>query len=231
MFRRLWTGLRSPATTNVSKIWPRPQSRTSFFTSRTAYRQHGSGTRRSQPKVLHAGVYGIIAMDIALLVTDESMSLKERSDLAIRTIDHITDAPDDATKLRRFWETGQSLLEKYSGAAVEHHGHLRLDQFGDDQLEARLMVAPDPDVPGGSFILCQAALFEELRPYENRAGQALLSATEAFAQHRDGLARGVLLMIDMTCGDCATLYFDGKRWFNIAFFQFVSPQDLGYSPR
>ncbi|KAI1641572.1 uncharacterized protein F4817DRAFT_355360 [Daldinia loculata] len=237
MFRRLWPGLRSPATTNISRRWPRPQSHTSFFTSRTAYRQYGSRNRQPLSKILHAEIYGTIVIAIGLLVTDTSLSLEKRSELAMQTINHVSNAPDAATRLQRYWDTGRSLLERYSGAALEYDAHLRLDQWRDDELEARLMVTPDPDVPGGSFILCQVVLFEEVPSQENRIENQrihdlmhdLLSGTEAFAQYRGGLARGVLLFMDMD-GRWLNIYFDGKRWFNIAYWPFKMAQDLSYEP-
>ncbi|KAI8963481.1 hypothetical protein F5Y11DRAFT_319380 [Daldinia sp. FL1419] len=241
MFQRLWPGLRSPATTKFSRIYPsriwlRPRTNASFFDSGIISQKQGSRTRLAQFKVLQAGIYGTICMSMALLVTDTSLSFKERQDLAIQTALRIAREEDEAKRLQLYWETGRSLLEKYSGAAVEDYGNLRLDQWRDDELEARLAVTPDPDVPGGLLILCQAAL-SEADPSEVYVAQHtdrisdvmmdLLTAVEDFARHRGLLVRGVVLLLDAHL-NWFSVYFDGKRWLNVVYFETQTPESLGY---
>ncbi|KAI1136484.1 hypothetical protein F5Y05DRAFT_405387 [Hypoxylon sp. FL0543] len=233
MFRRLWAGLQGPATSRVGVILrpgPRHQTYQSFFTRRAARSELGLRTPQSQHRILEAGVYGLIFMSVAMLVTDTSMSYRERRDLALKTIFDIVREEDEPTKVRRYCETGLQLLGRYSGAEIQHHGPLRPDPeagWRDDELVTWLMSTPDPDYPGWTFVLCQALLLDPypeevyITQHGNRcadASQALMPAFDDFARDYGGPVRGVLLMMQQN-GDGQSLYFDGKRWINIAYIE------------
>ncbi|KAI1478656.1 hypothetical protein F4774DRAFT_384660 [Daldinia eschscholtzii] len=170
------------------------------------------------------------------MVTDTSLSFEERRELGIQTMYYITLEPDRDTRFWRFWKMGRFLLEKYSGAALENCGQLQLDQWTDDEFEAWMTAAPDPDVPGGSFVLCQVAIYRETPatadgddPSDRYSviTQGLLSAFEAFVRRRGGSVRGAMLFLDPN-GHYLGCYFDGKRWISIHFFEFQKPQDVGH---
>lgn len=178
-------------------------------------------------------------MSIAMLVTDTTLDYKERQELALKTVYDIITELDEKKKLKRYWETGLQLLGLYSGAEIQHHGHLQPDpQAGwrDDELETWLLSTPDPDYPGWTFVFCQA-LLHDLDPSDvyiaqhgNRATdatEALLPAFEDFARDRDGPVRGVILLMQPN-GDWKSVYFDGKRWINVVYLEWQTPATLGY---
>lgn len=178
-------------------------------------------------------------MSVALLVTDTTLDIRERQALALKTVYDIINEKDEATKLKRYWDTGLWLLEIYSGAEVEHHGPLppvKDSGWTDDELETRLMTAPDPDFEG-TFVFCQALLFVEeeetdvyLAQNGNRvtdATEALLPTFEAFARDCGGPVRGVILLVQPD-GDWKSVYFDGKRWINVVYLEWQTPASLGF---
>ncbi|KAI0380472.1 hypothetical protein F5Y04DRAFT_257453 [Hypomontagnella monticulosa] len=247
MLRRLWAGPRGSATTTKfsSRFWRPQQTNRSFFTPPPTRTQQGPRTRQSrqsQSRILHAshaGIYGSICMSVAMLVTDTTLDFRERQALALKTVYDIVNERDEATKLKRYWDTGLWLLGIYSGAEIEHHGPLRPVKnsgWTEDELETRLMTTPDPDFDG-TFVFCQALLFDDYRDTDvyvaqngNRvtdATEALLPTFEAFAKECRGPVRGVILLVQPD-GDWKSVYYDGKRWINIVYLEWQTPASLGY---
>ncbi|OTB02059.1 hypothetical protein M426DRAFT_25070 [Hypoxylon sp. CI-4A] len=179
-------------------------------------------------------------MSIAMLVTDTSIDYRERQEIALKTVYDIILEADEATKVQRYWDTGLSLLHKYSAAEIQDHGSLSPDPelgWREDELETRLMTTPDPDYPRSTFVFCQAVLYDHepddsvyVAQHGNRATdatEALLPAFEAFVERCDGPVRGVILLMQPN-GDWKSVYFDGKRWINVVYLEWQTPATLGY---
>jgi hypothetical protein len=180
-----------------------------------------------------------VFLSIALLVTDESLDWSTRQSAATQVVQEITGAPDHATQLHNFWAVGPALLQAHAGAdAVRHHAASTVRPTDDsglaDELEVRLMTAPDPEIPGTTLMLCQAAFVREEEPdfyvatHHDRmldAAMALIPALEDFAKGY-APARGAMLVL-YPDGNWYCLYFDGCRWLNMIFLEWQTAETMG----
>ncbi|KAI1760174.1 hypothetical protein GGR53DRAFT_470587 [Hypoxylon sp. FL1150] len=256
MFRRfwqIWAGPRGSAAssaiarTRLSNFgaWPLRQSRqSSFFTHKVTFPRHGPRTRRpghgrAVLSASQSGIYGTVFMSIVMLVTDESMDYRTRQDLAFAIVHNIMGEADYTNKIARYWATGQLILASYSGSDIKVHGRLRPDPasgWTDDELEAVVMTAPDPDWPDGTLVFCQAVLFDPdpdavyIAEHGNRAtdaAEALLTKVEEFAKDHGGPVRGALLLMQPN-GDWKSLYWDSKRWINVVYLEWQTAASMGF---
>lgn len=178
-------------------------------------------------------------MSIVMLVTDESIDYQTRQDLAFATVYNIMHEPDHKTKIARYWATGQFMLASYSGSEIQVHGKLRPDPasgWTDDELEAVVLTAPDPDWPDGTLVFCQAVLHDPdpdavyIAEHGNRAtdaAEALLAQVEEFARDHGGPVRGGLLLMQPN-GDWKSLYWDSKRWINVVYLEWQTAASMGF---
>ncbi|KAI4861030.1 hypothetical protein F4820DRAFT_82301 [Hypoxylon rubiginosum] len=258
MLRRLsqfWAGPRAaakvcPKAKSPFGTWPPRQSRqSSFFTHKVTFPRHGPRTR--QPgygrRVLRAspsGIYGTIFMSIVMLVPADSMDYQTRREVAFATFYHVMNAPDEKTKVLRFWVTGLELFARYAGAAdaaeVDRTRWLvELDPASGwtrDDLQATVVTAPDPERPGGTLVFCQAVLYDPdpgtvyVAEHGNRATDAaedLLVKVEEFARELGGPVRGGILLMQPN-GDWKNVYFDGKRWINVVYLEWQTAASMGF---
>ncbi|KAI1075945.1 hypothetical protein F5B20DRAFT_557629 [Whalleya microplaca] len=231
MFRRFWAGPRCPAFNFPAYFRPRPQSQP-CFTHRLAGPRHGPRGHTPQPKVLKAGIYGTIYISIALLMTNESLDWETRSRIAIDEVEKVMSAQDTETKTKRYWELAPRLLKRWSGAKVVRHDRLRgVDPESPWQVEIRMMTTKDPDKPGGTFVLCQGLIVDPANPNAyfwdfRKVTEPLLPAFETFAKKYGPDTRGALLIYQPN-GGFQTVYFDGKRAFNVAFLEWQTAASIG----
>ncbi|KAH8664514.1 hypothetical protein BX600DRAFT_464580, partial [Xylariales sp. PMI_506] len=224
--------------------------------------RYGDGARKDhrRPAMLLAGIYGPIFLSIALLVTDETLDWPTRSQIGMQVVQSVVGQPDHESKTHNFWSLGPALLKEYVGSTgeIEYHNHYGTsDQDGagdvvgnnhyralrpteesgmEDQLDVRLMTAPDPDHPGGTVVLCQVAVAtaeEEPEDYVALHGgwaedvaYSLFPAFERFAGSLPGPARGVMLVL-YPQGNWYCLYWDGKRWLNLLFLEWQTAASMG----
>ncbi|KAI0179873.1 hypothetical protein GGR52DRAFT_216180 [Hypoxylon sp. FL1284] len=206
---------------------------------------YDGGRRRAHARTLRAaasGIYGTIFMSIVMLVADESMSYQSRQALALSSVYDIMQERDPDEKIRRYWATGRAALEAYAAAGgpddVVVCGAVRPDPragWADDEIDAVVMTAPDPEWPGGTLVFCQAVLFDMepdaiyVAEHGNRAtdaAEALLVTVEEFARDLGGPVRGGLLIMQPS-GDWKSLYFDGKRWINVVYLEWQTAASMG----
>ncbi|KAI1773234.1 hypothetical protein F4818DRAFT_121283 [Hypoxylon cercidicola] len=215
--------------------WPR--SRQSFFSHHVAIPRGGPRARPSRVlRASQSGIYGTVFMSIVMLVTDASMDYGARQDLAFSIVHSIMHERDPEVQLLTYWATGQWMLAGYAGADVEVHGRLRAPGWADDELEAVVMTAPDPEWRGGTLVVCQAVLFDPdpddvyVAEHGNRAtdaAEALLVKVEEFARGHGGPVRGGILLMQPN-GDWKSVYFDGKRWINVVYLEWQTAASMGF---
>jgi hypothetical protein len=177
-------------------------------------------------------------MSIGFLVLNEGLDWDTRRSMGVDTVQWITLESDTQRKWDKFYETGESLLAAYSEAEeVEYHTVcVRFDKT----LEARILTAPDPEVEGGTLILCLGTLRdpaedEDQETYFSEHGNRLTDATEAMLPEIEALARslpaspkvrGAMLLLSQD-GDWKSLYWDGRRWINIIFLEWQTAESMG----
>ncbi|CAJ2508988.1 Uu.00g140140.m01.CDS01 [Anthostomella pinea] len=245
MLRRLWAGSRVPArslSSNIGRQLHSPPTGRSRISQHEIPR-HGPRTHTNHrpSKLLQAGIYGSIYTSIGFLVLNEALDWPTRKAIGVETVQSITLEEDEEIKCARFWETGQSLFEAYTGCEeVEHHGPVRLlgdpDQgwLHDDVLQTRTMTAPDPEKPGGTIFLFLGVLLDPedvyITEYGNRltdATEAILPALEEFARERK-VGRGVFVLLENGGeGNWKSVYFDGTRWINVVYLEWQTAESLG----
>lgn len=218
-----------------------------------------STARAAAPILLRSGIYGTVYLSIALLVTDESLDWGTRQSAATQVVQDVTGAPDHETQLRNFWALGPALLQAHAGGGsvgggggdddgangtatevvVRHHeGGLQpaADSGFEGELDVRLMTAPDPETPGGTLVLCQAAFMREEEPefyvatHHDRmldAAMALIPSFEDFARTCAAPTRGAMLVL-YPDGNWYCLYFDGRRWLNMIFLEWQTAETMGF---
>ncbi|KAK8040983.1 hypothetical protein PG994_013990 [Apiospora phragmitis] len=203
--------------------------------------RHGATPK---PTILRAHIYGTLFLSIALLVPDESLSWDERSELGIKTVQDVTSPASYAEKKAEFMKTGAALLSMFSGGGsevVQVHEPLAAtaeSQLDGGQLENWVMTAPDPEVAGGTLVVCQSVFAADDEPdfyvsthgsMNNDAAEALIPAFEAFAAtlRPRGPVRGAMMLIQAS-GDWKCIYWDGKRWFNLIFLEWQTAESMGF---
>lgn len=168
MLRQLLAWCRNPPHSLTSSLMRSSQSQRSLswqrhFFSRSGIPRHGPRTNQyrhngNRKRQLHASLHTTIYVSITALILNEELDWAERRSLAIETIQNITGEEDLREKWRKFYETGVSLLAAYSGADLEYHeGAIRVPA-GLGCFETRLFTTPDPEVEGGTLVLCLAAV-------------------------------------------------------------------------
>ncbi|KAI8626247.1 hypothetical protein F5Y19DRAFT_447692 [Xylariaceae sp. FL1651] len=249
MLRRLWAGSRAPAHNLTSSLCRSPQQflfRQVHFSPRSRILRHGPQNNHhhhhqwgKSSRQLHARIYGSVYTSIGFLVLNEALDWEVRRNLGIETVQNITLEADSARKWRKFYETGESLLAAYSGAEVEHHeGAIRFREEAGwgDELETRVLTAPDPEVEGGTLVLCLSVLRDpEEEIYFSEHGNRLTDATmtvlpevEAFARALPASpkVRGAMILLQQD-GDWKSLYYDGTRWINIVYLEWQTAESMG----
>ncbi|KAH9904512.1 hypothetical protein F4778DRAFT_780486 [Xylariomycetidae sp. FL2044] len=253
MFRRLCAGSRAPAARFLSSTLPR-QAHSRAVISREAV----TPAKRPRPllpsrrirdqqeqrrKLLGARIYGTVWISIGMLVMDESLDWRTRIGIGIQVVQNITLEQDHPTRLKQFWDTGHWLLHQYGGTDVEHHGALRLPAdsgfSSPDELETRLLTVPDPDIPGGTVILCLAAFLgpdeEDTEIYVSEHGNRLTDAAEAMLPAFEKFAaetypssptRGAILVLQQN-SDWKSVYWDGHRWINLVYLEWQTAESMG----
>ncbi|KAK6849310.1 hypothetical protein PG995_013143 [Apiospora arundinis] len=224
--------------------WIQPPQSSSKQQHQGHNRSHHAGTTSARPTVLKAHVYGTLFLSIALLVTDESIDWDRRIELGIDMVQNVTSPPTYAGKKLEFEIVGAGLLSLFSGAGPDtlqlHEGlTATAESQMADQLENWVMTAPDPDVEGGTLILCQSVFVGEDEPdfyvsthgsMNNDAAEALMPPFEEFAatlKAKGGPVRGALLLLQAS-GDWKCIYWDGKRWFNLIFLEWQTAESMGF---
>jgi hypothetical protein len=175
-------------------------------------------------------------------VLNEALDWETRCALAVDMVQSITLEDDVEERSRKFYATGESLLVAYSGAEIEHHEgaiRLRADDGWGDNLETRILTAPDPDFEGGTLVLGLATLRDPGKEtyfavHGNRitdATESVLSEMEVFASTLPASprVRGALLLLDQN-GDWKCVYWDGKRWINIVYLEWQTAGSMGLPP-
>ncbi|KAK7911181.1 hypothetical protein PG985_013662 [Apiospora marii] len=205
--------------------------------------RHGAGPK---PRVLRAHIYGTLFLSVALLVPDESMDWDARSELGIKTVQDILRPATYAEKKHEFMMTGAALLALYSGGQaddVQVH-ETPLVATAESQMEGHLqnlvLTAPDPEVPGGTLVLCQSVFVDDHEPefyvsthgsMNNDAAEALIPPFEEFARTLraagGGPVRGAMLLLEAS-GSWKCIYWDGKRWFNLIFLEWQTAESMGF---
>ncbi|KAI3325446.1 hypothetical protein HD806DRAFT_490319 [Xylariaceae sp. AK1471] len=248
MLRLLRVGSRNPAHDLTSRLcrWPRSQQSITgqlHFSSRPGIPRHGPRTNNHDqngkgPRQLHAHIFCSIYTSIGFLVLNEALDWDTRRALAVDTVQSITLEMDTEQRWRKFYETGESLLAAYSGAEVEHHEgaiRLRADDGWGDEIETRILTAPDPDVEGGILVLSLTTLRDpEEETYLPINGNRLTDATEAVLPEIEAFAsrlpnsprvRGAILLLEQN-RDWKCVYWDGKRWINIVYLEWQTAESM-----
>ncbi|KAI0537461.1 hypothetical protein GGR58DRAFT_471662 [Xylaria digitata] len=251
MLRQLGLGCRNPAQSLTSRLFRSsqqsslPRQRHFFSQSRIPrrasranhHRQHGNSRQRGNSRrQLHARIYGSIYTSIGFLVLNDALDWDARRALAVETVQYITMEREVKEKWRKFYETGQSLLAAYSGNDVEYLKDAIRVPSDLDYLEVKIFRASDPDVEGGTMLLCLAALEDpEGDTYIPANGNRLTDATDALVPEIEALAstlpasprvRGVMVLLQQD-GDWKSLYWDGKRWINVVYLEWQTAESMG----
>ncbi|KAK8110234.1 uncharacterized protein PG998_006691 [Apiospora kogelbergensis] len=183
--------------------------------------------------MLLAHVYGTLYLSIALLVTDESLSWDARCALGIETVQAVLRLATYEERKAEFMLTGVALLAAFSGLVPEqlqaHDGFaVSPESQMTGELQSWVTTAPDPEVKGGTLLLCQGVFASDDEPelyvsthgsMNNDAAEALMPPFEAFARSLE--AQGGR-------GDWKCIYWDGKRWFNLIFLEWQTAESLGF---
>ncbi|KAK8035538.1 hypothetical protein PG993_010533 [Apiospora rasikravindrae] len=205
------------------------------------YSRHGAAPK---PIILRAHIYGTLFLSIALLVPDESLSWDERCELGIKTVQDVTRPATYAEKKAEFMKTGAGLLALFAGGGADSVAvHEPLAATAESQMEGQLhnwvMTAPDPEVSGGTLLLCQAVFADDDEPdfyvsthgsMNNDAAEALIPAFEDFARNGlkpKGPVRGAMMLLQAS-GDWKCIYWDGKRWLNLIFLEWQTAESMGF---
>ncbi|KAI0870181.1 hypothetical protein GGS24DRAFT_493191 [Hypoxylon argillaceum] len=248
MLRQLWAAYRNPARSLSASFLrsPRPQptspwqrylfSRSGISRQGPRISHHGQNTKGPRP--LQARVYATIFVSIGFLVLDEELDWQMRCMIARDVVQHITLAPDTDCRQARFWKMGKMLLAEYSGSEVEHHEdvcHIPADAVWASDLGTRVLTAPDPEVEGGTLVLCLASLRgldnEFYLPATNNrlydVASTLIPQIEAFARGLDASprVRGAMLLEEK--GAWISLYWDGTRWINVIYLEWQTAESIG----
>lgn len=197
-----------------------------------------------KPTMLLAHVYGTLYLSIALLVTDESLSWDARCALGIETVQAVLRLATYEERKAEFMLTGVALLAAFSGLVPEqlqaHDSFAVSPESGmTGELQSWVTTAPDPEVKGGTLLLCQGVFASDDEPelyvsthgsMNNDAAEALMPPFEAFARSLEaqgGPVRGALMVLQPS-GDWKCIYWDGKRWFNLIFLEWQTAESLGF---
>ncbi|KAK8135641.1 hypothetical protein PG984_003581 [Apiospora sp. TS-2023a] len=205
--------------------------------------RHGASPK---PTVLRAHIYGTLFLSIALLVPDESLTWDARCELGIKTVQDIVRPATYAEKKHEFMMTGAALLALYSGGQADdvqvHEQPLvaTAESQMEGQLQNLVLTAPDPEVKGGTLVLCQSVFLDDHEPefyvstygsMNNDAAEALIPPFEDFARKLQaaggGPVRGAMLLLQAS-GDWKCIYWDGKRWFNLIFLEWQTAESMGF---
>jgi hypothetical protein len=237
-FRQGWRSFSAPTPHFSPSPRVTPLARGSQQTRwRRAHSSTSRGTERArQPVVLRSGIYGTIYLSIALLVTDEQLDWTTRQSAGMEAVHEVTHAETHEEQLKRFWALGPALLKAHSGKDVQHHEPIQPTEDSGlaDDLEVRLMTVPDPETPGATLVLCQAAFVDEEEPefyvathYDRMsdAAHSLFPDFEKFAKSYNS-AKGALLIIHPD-GNWYCLYYDGHRWLNMIFLEWQTAASIG----
>ncbi|KAI1111176.1 hypothetical protein F5Y14DRAFT_454330 [Nemania sp. NC0429] len=184
------------------------------------------------PRRLHAGIYGMILVPIEYMVLDETLDMEARRHKALITINAIEEEKNVAARWRKFYETGEAVLAAFSGAEVEsHEGAVRVPAGSSWAVNAdrvRVLTTPDPDVEGGTFLVCLVLMGKTKDVYiathvdsnpTTDIALDMIPGVEAFARSlpESPKVRGAMVVLQDPIGDFKSLYWDGKRWINIVF--------------
>lgn len=205
--------------------------------------RHGASPK---PTILRAHIYGTLFLSIALLVPDESLTWDARCELGIKTVQDIVRQDTYAQKKHEFIMTGAALLALYSGGGADdvqvHEAPLAVTAASqmEGQLQNLVLTAPDPEVEGGTLVLCQSVFVDDHEPdfyvsthgsMNNDAAEALIPPFEEFARKLQaaggGPVRGAMLVLQAS-GDWKCIYWDGKRWFNLIFLEWQTAESMGF---
>lgn len=170
------------------------------------------------------------------MVCNEELDWKTRSLVAIGAVQNIMSEPDVIGKWSKFYETCELILGAYSGGEVEYHeGAVRIPagvSWAASDRQIRIMTAPDPEVEGGTLLLCLVALDESKEDvYIASHGDSdlytdvaldMIPEVEAFARRLplSPKVRGGMVVLD-PAGSWKSLYWDGRRWINLVYLDFM----------
>ncbi|KAF2966249.1 hypothetical protein GQX73_g7343 [Xylaria multiplex] len=173
---------------------------------------------------------------LGFLVLNEALDWETRRKMGVDRVQYITMEREVKEKWRKFYETGQSLLAAYSGSDIEELEDAIRIPSDLDCLEVKIFRTPDPDVEGGTLLLCLAAIGDPegdtyIPAYGNRltdTADALLPGIEALASTLPASprVRSVMVLLEQD-GDWKSLYWDGKRWINVVYLEWQTAESLG----
>ncbi|RWA11540.1 hypothetical protein EKO27_g3581 [Xylaria grammica] len=251
MLRQLGVGCRNPAHSLASRLFrsPRPQSRLSwqrhFFSQsriprqaprsgpQTNYhRQNGNGARQ-----LHAGIYASVCVSIGFLVLNDTLDFKVRRRIGIEVVQSVTGQKDVKERWIKFYETGHWLLTAYCGGHVEYHEDAIRAPDDCGLVNVTIFSSRDPDVEGGTVVLCLVALRnQEGDTYFPTNGNRLTDVTESLIPKVEAFAsgleaspkvRGAMVLLEED-GDWKSLYWDGMRWINVVYLEWQTAESMGF---
>ncbi|KAI1353643.1 hypothetical protein F5Y01DRAFT_275770 [Xylaria sp. FL0043] len=193
------------------------------------YRQHGSSSRH-----LHAGIHCSIFTSIGALALSGETDWEVARARAIRLIGHIILEKDPEERWHTLCMMIAWSLASFCETDFDHlgyHNHpIRVPAF----VQTTIMTAPDPEVEGGTLVVCVGMIedIEDTYLIENGdrltdLAQTSIPQVEAFASKLEASpkVRGAMVLLDPG-GNWKSLYWDGRRWINVVFLEWQTPESM-----
>ncbi|KAI0516972.1 hypothetical protein F5B22DRAFT_139605 [Xylaria bambusicola] len=251
MLRQLRAWYRNPSrslTSIMSSLMrsPKPQQRLSWqrhFFSQPRIPRHNPRTNQhryhgSKPKQLHARVfstYCTIYVSIMALVIDDRLDWRQRRGIGIHVIQDVIGEEDPEEMRRKFYELGLTVFHSFVKSDISEY--LDIGFGNNSAASAKLYSAPDPEVEGGTFLLYLVALdssSEHTHIVEsgNRVtdiAEDLIPNVEKVASvlAESGRVRGAMVLLEED-GSWKSIYWDGKRWINVVFLEWQTPESMAF---
>lgn len=166
----------------------------------------------------------------------DELNWAERRTVGIDTVQHITGEEDSEEMRRKFYELGPMILQAFTNADVQETVYV-YDPRDPPSFDCKIYSSADPDVEGGTLVLYLVALNSNaddthVLEYGNRVtdiASGLIPHCENLAKtlSESSRVRGAMVLLEED-GSWKSMYWDGKRWLNVVFLEWQTPESLAY---